>query len=158
MDTLSLDQILTPEEKDLLPLFFTGGAIVSKFNEKTEQTTYIFKFFDKYYKCTTCGKSYDDLECLEELNFKRKREIISFLLSNINKIQLDSYLEKGKVTLIDNYYHSRILWTDEGFVIWSDENYWYGSDLKEVITILINAYDQKCSFSIRDATDEESRN
>ena len=140
---MDLNEILYPGEKELLDLFFEGKCIIYKItenhDEETESVVCIVKIFDKYYHYEDLGKwGREEIDCWgDNLDTAGKREIFNTFLSSHEEVQLDSFLEVGKMTTFGDYHNHKILYmSDEEIYIWESGRQQEGK-MEDVVMILI---------------------
>lgn len=153
---MDFNEIFNSRDREIINLFPEGKSFVKMEIDYSEQTVYMFKFFDKYYECTTDGKIDGDIQCFgSEFDIGIKSRMLgTYLLGGGEKICFEDYLQIGKITVTTDYYKHKIFYSpDRNIYIWSD-GICKKETLKKAISIIVNNY-WYGDFLIRDLNANE---
>lgn len=95
---MDLQTILTEEEKSLIDKFMNGQAIISRYNEETQQTRYMFKLLGMFYDYTSeGGYTGEMIQIGAQLTGPAKRIALSMVLDgNIRETDFGKYFKSWK--------------------------------------------------------------
>lgn len=122
---MDFNQLFSDRERQLIQKVLNGTAVALYHNWYSEQTHYLFKFQDKFYRYNDDGKFEDDLELSEYQNGPGLiREIVGMCISDgIKEMDVGTCLQKGKMT---EFMSRRVYYRGE-----DDYYYWDDRDEQE---------------------------